>query len=516
MTPDTPTAAIAKALAALDAAWAAAGGSCRGDGAQSDVAAMTDAGLLAVNDAIAGVRRQVDALHVRVAAGIAERSRPELGKEGLARKTGHRTPEKLIATVTGVHQGDAARLIQVGEATAERATFSGHRSPARHPHVQTALLSGALSVPAAAAITGMLDKLPPRVSPGDRDAAEAMLVERAPLLSLPELNNLLHRAEAYLDPDGLEPRIDDLRARRGLRVTQRPNGAIHLDGDFDPETGAPIIAALEGIVTNILRTSRGHNHPGADPAGDAAGSDARDRAVAPDGPVAPHSMEAPGGQSEAVGPVIEETRTLPQLRADALADLCRHALGCDQSTLPLETTTVVVRVSLDVLTGGTGVAEIDGIGQPVDAATARRMAAAAEIIPVVLGTDGEVLDLGRATRSFTRAQRLALHERDGGCAACGLPGAYAEAHHLVWWSRGGRTDLHNGVLLCTACHHRVHDDGWEIRIDPPPRNRPTESRRDARRDLAGETVWFIPPAYLDPARTPRLGGRARFGWKLAA
>jgi hypothetical protein len=509
MTTEAPTAAIAQALAVLDAAWAtAACGSC--DDVQSSVDSMTNAGILAVHEALAVVRRRVDALHVRVAAGIADRSRPELGSEGLARKTGHRTPIKLIAAATGGHAGDAARLIQVGEATAERSTFSGHRAPARHPHVQAALKSGDVSVAAAAAITAMLGKLPPRVARDDVDAAERTLVERAPLLTLDELHALLRRAEAHLDPDGLEPRIDDLRARRGLRITQKQNGAIHLDGDFDPETGAPIVAAIEGIVTNILRTSRGHNRPDD---GDRAG---RDGLVGDAGAGA--GSAAPDGEAPASGPVMDETRTLPQLRADALADLCRHALGCDQSTLPLETTTVVVRVPLEALTSGVGIAEIDGIAQPIDAGTARRMAAGAEIIPVVLGTDSEVLDVGRAARSFTRAQRLALHERDGGCASCGLPGAYTEAHHLLWWSRGGPTDLCNGILLCTSCHHRVHDDGWEIRIDPPPGGdgRGRGRGRGRKRNLTGGTVWFIPPAHIDPTRTPRLGGRARRGWRLAA
>lgn len=44
-------------------------------------------------------------------------------------------------------------------------------------------------------------------------------------------------------------------------------------------------------------------------------------------------------------------------------------------------------------------------------------------------------------------------------------------------------------------------DGWEIRIDGPG----TTAR-----------VWFIPPVWLDAARTPRLGGRARFDVALAS
>ncbi|WP_218682750.1 HNH endonuclease, partial [Microbacterium sp. BF1] len=74
--------------------------------------------------------------------------------------------------------------------------------------------------------------------------------------------------------------------------------------------------------------------------------------------------------------------------------------------------------------------------------------------------------------------------------------AELEAHHLRWWQRdGGSTDLDNGVLLCDSCHHRIHDNEWEIRI---------EGCGFAAR------VWLIPPPNVDPERRPRLGGRARY------
>ncbi|TFV97972.1 HNH endonuclease, partial [Leifsonia flava] len=84
--------------------------------------------------------------------------------------------------------------------------------------------------------------------------------------------------------------------------------------------------------------------------------------------------------------------------------------------------------------------------------------------------------------------------RDGGCAFCGTTGSYAEAHHLAWWDRDtGPTNLNNGVLLCRTDHQRVHHDGWTITTH------------------AGQ-VWFTPPPHIDPTRTPRLGGRARFDY----
>lgn len=118
------------------------------------------------------------------------------------------------------------------------------------------------------------------------------------------------------------------------------------------------------------------------------------------------------------------------------------------------------------------------------------------MIPWVCGGEGEILDWGREKRLFTTAQRLALAERDGGCAMCGLPPSMTKAHHLAWWRRDtGPTDLSNGVLLCETCHHRIHDNGWEIRIEGTG---------------ASGTVWFIPPPHVDPSGTPRLGGRRRY------
>jgi hypothetical protein len=49
--------------------------------------------------------------------------------------------------------------------------------------------------------------------------------------------------------------------------------------------------------------------------------------------------------------------------------------------------------------------------------------------------------------------------RDKGCRAegCAMPAAMCEAHHLQPWSQGGRTDLADGVLLCSHHHHVIHD-----------------------------------------------------------
>jgi hypothetical protein len=86
------------------------------------------------------------------------------------------------------------------------------------------------------------------------------------------------------------------------------------------------------------------------------------------------------------------------------------------------------------------------------------MACDAGIIPVVLGRDGAPLDVGYRERLFTYSQRLALIARDRGCSftGCTVPATWCEAHHVVPWHRGGRTDLTNGALLCPHHHTHVH------------------------------------------------------------
>jgi hypothetical protein len=476
---ELPTVALVDAVNGVNAAWLAAlGGAATAHGIDEDVDAMSDAGMLRVCDALSATRRIVDALQSRISAGIADRSRPELGKEGLARRTGHRTPVQLIATSTGGHPGDAHRLIQVGEATTGRMTFSGERAPARHPHVAAALTAGTIGVAAASAITTMLDRVALRADRAQLDDAEQALTEQAALLTLTELNALLRRAEAYLDPDGLEPRLADLRSQRSLRIREEASGMISLTGLFDPESAAPIKTVIDALVTAQLRATRTSN---------------------------PEPDDAGGGDADAEGDLEPEQRSIPQRQADALADICRHMLACDDKTTTGVNTTIIVRIPLDALTTGTGIATIDGISQPIDAGTARRMAGDAQIIPCVLGRDSEILDFGRAQRLFTPAQKLALAERDGGCAFCGAPPHRTEGHHLQWWKRDhGTTDISNGILLCSSCHHLIHDQGWEIRIDPPPTHNPT-----------GGTVWFIPPPHVNPRRTPRLGGRRRHDYRLA-
>jgi hypothetical protein len=106
-------------------------------------------------------------------------------------------------------------------------------------------------------------------------------------------------------------------------------------------------------------------------------------------------------------------------------------------------------------------------GAQISPQTARRLACDAEIIPVVLGGKGEVLDIGQADHEFTVAQRRAAWLRDGGrCAFPDCRGQVAELHHIVFRRHNGPGILTNAAWLCLFHHWLVHEGGWTLQRDP--------------------------------------------------
>jgi len=505
-----------------DAAWGAVrrvrAGLVSGRGWQGiDVTALPRAELLSTHRDLARMRREIDAMLAYSSSEIARRSAPEDGPGGLAKREGFATPEQLVASISGGTTGDAHKLIEVGVVMTQdgdggrdqgagrsgdgagddpagggeapsgsngsEGSGSGADAPVARvsPHfaaVRDGVRAGKLSIDAANMVTRMLTRIWDRhevLGLGLEDVArvERLLVQRAHGLSANRFGRIVRQLEAQMD-SGRHALTEELqRQERSVTMYEDQSGMFVLRAVLDAENAAPVRAAIDALVGNALHNRRDRGGMGSSASGASGAVDA-------------------GAGSVAGGSVVEDDRSVTQIRADALAALARHCLGCDNDDLPLAATTVVVRLTLADLQDGTGIADIDGGAQPVCIETARRMAASGEIIPVVLGNKGEVLDLGRSNRIFTRAQRIALVERDGGCAFCGAPPGYTEAHHIKWWARDrGPTDLENGVLLCSTCHHRIHRDNWDIRVQD-------------------NQVWFTPPSAVDRQRVPRLGGRARF------
>ena len=147
--------------------------------------------------------------------------------------------------------------------------------------------------------------------------------------------------------------------------------------------------------------------------------------------------------------------------------------------------TVVVTMTLETLMGGLKAAQLD-TGHRISPGLARRLACRAGIIPAVLGSQSQVLDLGRKTRFHTEPQRIALAIEQGGCTAegCDWPPGMCHAHHDTALAPGRR---HIGQERPTA-------------LPPPPRPSPRPHLRD---NQAPRRQGQVPPKDVSSPATTR-------------
>lgn len=162
-----------------------------------------------------------------------------------------------------------------------------------------------------------------------------------------------------------------------------------------------------------------------------------------------------------------DPRTPAQRRADALITVVGRGVSAPGKAPRSEKALVIVTIPYaDLANDLNGVAETM-TGQVLSPATVRRIACDAGIIPAVLGSKGEVVELGHRVRLFILSQRILLWLRDGGCTfpGCTVPAQWCDAHHVVHWLLGGRTDVSNGALLCPRHHTYVHQHELTADVD---------------------------------------------------
>ena len=104
-------------------------------------------------------------------------------------------------------------------------------------------------------------------------------------------------------------------------------------------------------------------------------------------------------------------------------------------------------------------------GIHISAETTRRLACDAATVALRHGPGGEILDVGRRTRTISPALRRALNARDRQCRFPGCRNVRVDAHHIRHWAHGGATALDNLVLLCRRHHRAVHEEGFRVTLD---------------------------------------------------
>lgn len=154
-------------------------------------------------------------------------------------------------------------------------------------------------------------------------------------------------------------------------------------------------------------------------------------------------------------------------------------------------------------------------GQQLAHETVRRLCCDALIRKVVLDADGRPLDVGRAHRTATPRQWVALTAIYSACAwsGCDRPISWCQAHHITEWERGGPTDLDNLIPLCSRHHHAVHEGQWAIKLLPdrtlrifrPDGRAHATVRPDRIPDAAGGA---LPPGRREPLYNRQSPARA--------
>jgi hypothetical protein len=318
-----------------------------------------------------------------------------------------------------------------------------HRSLGSRPLAAAAFAAGEINLDVTTAVCGAIESLPADVPAALATEVEALLVAtgrdegtRAVFIRAAEIT---HR----FAPDVLEETEERARQDRWLTLTQRYDGTVGVRGVLDKEAGALALAVLEPLAAP-------------EPATDG----------------------------------MPDFRGAARRYADGFHRLCQLATP-NLPDVRGERPNVLLMVGLDTLQQHrpSSPGRLAG-GQVLSGAASRRITCDANLIPVLLDTLGQPLDIGRATRVVPTPMRRALIVRDRGCAfpGCDRPPSWCDAHHVNHWSAGGATALCNLCLLCTHHHTTVHHDGWDI-------------------EIIGGMPWFVPPRWIDADRKPRQHSR---------
>jgi hypothetical protein len=448
-------------------------------------AATPPAELLATMRSLERLRSILDAVQLQVVH--------EVDATSAARHEGWASTRDYLTAVTGGTKGTGRRLVTLARALASDRTTTA-----------TALGAGRLSRSQAEVIVSVVDQLP--VDARLRAAAEQLLVEDARDHDASELARRGRYVVERLDPDGAERRDERALEReeraahlsRFLAISEDGIGGVRLKGRGTVEDAAWLKAVLFPLAAP--RPAGEPGACGAQPTTAATGGDRRGVCGYPD---CAHDGGDPRDHGARLwDALVDAARLLADIEVPPESHGARPRLSVSLEYESLVDALVDAEVSphgssADATRGllrkarGPRRAAVDD-GGTLSAATARRLACDAELIPVVLGAGSQVLDVGRSSRLVTHGLWLALVARDRHCAfpGCQRQPVACDAHHLQHWADGGVTSLDNLVLLCRSHHTMLHTTPWRARLSPhdrrpeflpPPRGRPGD---------AGDQSWI--------------------------
>ncbi|UXM92760.1 HNH endonuclease signature motif containing protein [Paenarthrobacter sp. JL.01a] len=394
---------------------------------------------------------------------------------------GYRNPAEFLRARLRIGIGEARRRLSLAADALPGEGTTGQQVPARREHLAQALATAQIPSRSATIIATALEKIQHLTDQDTITRMEHALTRTATQSDPDFVTTMTRRWTDRIDQDGPEPSEEALRHTQGAFLRRRRRyGLHHLEIFATAEQYETLTTAMNTATNPRLTTTTANTTK---PDTNTSTSTSTGTADPDTAPEANH------------GPVLDR-RSRAQKLLDGLVGACAVAmttgkLPTNGGLRPQLTVTIDHRDLLNTITRynhtnpgiSTGTATFTGRLHPN---TIRKIACDADIIPVLLGTDSQILDIGRATRLFPPHIRKAITARDQGCAFpdCTLPAPWCEAHHITYWSHGGTTGTENGTLLCSHHHHLIHKEQWHI-------------------DMKTGTPRFIPPPHIDPHQTPR-------------
>lgn len=280
---------------------------------------------------------------------------------------------------------------------------------------------------------------------------------------------------------------------RKLFYYQDEEGMWVIHARLPPEEGSLVVKALEAVATPVQETKREELGAERELTKGKISAEISEEG-APEGN-APEDNDNGEISAEIFSEAISEAASFEDLvehtRADALVTVAEHFLAtCGESEQfqalkGSERCQIMLHVDINTLRQHALTEDVSGAGahecchldeKPwISPDTARRLACDASLVTVLEDENGQVLNIGRRSRTVPAHIRRALSIRDKTCCVPGCTQSrYIDAHHIVHWADGGETSLDNLVSLCRACHRKIHQGVFSIRMEPtaPPHGQP--------------------------------------------
>ena len=367
-----------------------------------------------------------------------------------------RTLESMVRTHVGAAVRAVERLVPTRQAGQLLAGDFGLDPAAAHRELKDAralasagaaehaAASGRITQPHAVVIGRALRELPESTTREQRTLAEHQLIADAATMSPKDLATRARRiTELYAEPEAVDAHENDLLERREELARGRASLAMWDagDGTWQGRFVVPELQArmLKTVIDAFAAPRRNHFDDGTRP-----------------------------GRLQRARAEADNDKPYDRRAGEALLALIEHLPTDGLPTTGGTPARIMVTIEEAKLRTRVAAATL-ATGERISAGQLRRLACNHAILPAVLGGASIPVDLGRAQRLFTSAQRDALATMDGGCVApdCDRPPAWCEAHHGGRpWADGGRTNLDEGYLLCCRHHHEAHNRNWQFRRTP--------------------------------------------------